>query len=357
MFWHHLHQRLAYHEWCFSRGITSQVKLCTIFSVRENHNRLVKITYPGTNNFTEFTYDGLGRNVKIVETESGSVTSTKQFVWCGTRNCEERNGSGSVTKMYFDRGQSISSASYCYALDHRGSVRELTDSSGVLQVQYGYQPYGQTATIQGTLSSDFQFSLYYRHERSGLYTTVFRDYLPSIARWLSRDPLGEEVDPNQYAFVGNNPLTIFDPLGLQGGLHQGNWVGQGWTSGAWIGEDHPQMPMLPGDYGPKGEPFRPPIDAHDKCGYIHDLCMHIGHSIGGSPEELQKQVCWNRDCHCEAADCFKRAGAWFKARVFKALCKSKRLKPGTYRPDPRFSSPPGAPIPGPTGPLRDLPSG
>ena len=29
----------------------------------------------------QFTYDGFGRNVEIVETVSGSVTSTKQFVW------------------------------------------------------------------------------------------------------------------------------------------------------------------------------------------------------------------------------------------------------------------------------------
>ena len=32
-----------------------------------------KVTYPGTNNYTQWTYDGFGRRVKEVETRSGSV--------------------------------------------------------------------------------------------------------------------------------------------------------------------------------------------------------------------------------------------------------------------------------------------
>ncbi|MBX3074687.1 hypothetical protein KF913_12230 [Candidatus Obscuribacterales bacterium] len=42
-----------------------------------------QITYPGTNNFSQLSYDGIGRNTKIVETVSGLVTSTRQFVWSG----------------------------------------------------------------------------------------------------------------------------------------------------------------------------------------------------------------------------------------------------------------------------------
>ena len=78
-------------------------------------NRMIKITYPGTGNYSAFSYDGLGRNVDIVETTSGSVTSTKQFVWCEDSKrpyqaCEERNISGAVTKQFFANGQTISGA-------------------------------------------------------------------------------------------------------------------------------------------------------------------------------------------------------------------------------------------------------
>jgi len=46
-------------------------------------NRLVQINYPGSGNYSQLTHDGLSKNVSIVETVGGSITSTKQFVWCG----------------------------------------------------------------------------------------------------------------------------------------------------------------------------------------------------------------------------------------------------------------------------------
>ena len=52
-------------------------------------NRLIKITYPGSGNNSQFTYDGFGRNVEIVETVSGSVTSTKQMVWASDKDATE----------------------------------------------------------------------------------------------------------------------------------------------------------------------------------------------------------------------------------------------------------------------------
>ncbi len=64
-------------------------------------NELVSIIYNyGTNagNHTEFTYNGLGQRVQIVErigttVGSGSITSTKQYVCVGGGIAEERNAS------------------------------------------------------------------------------------------------------------------------------------------------------------------------------------------------------------------------------------------------------------------------
>ena len=63
--------------------------------------------------------------MKIVETVSGSVTSTKQFI-----GGEERDGSGNVTKQFFSEGQRNGSNNYFYGRDHLSSARTMTDNSG-----------------------------------------------------------------------------------------------------------------------------------------------------------------------------------------------------------------------------------
>lgn len=181
-------------------------------------NRLIQITYPGTNNYSSFTYDGMNRNVKIVETVAGSVTSTKQFVWCGgSKPSEARDGTSAITAQYFGRGQTIGGTTnkYCYTLDHLGSVREVTDSSGTIQAQYGYDPYGQITNVQGTTDSDFGYARLYRHQASGLNLAAARAYSASLGRFLNRDPIEESGGSNLYAYAANNAISLTDPSGLQ----------------------------------------------------------------------------------------------------------------------------------------------
>jgi RHS repeat-associated protein len=179
-------------------------------------NRMIKITYPGTNNYSSLVYDGAGRNATIVETVGGSVTSTKQFVWAGSRRCEARNASGTITAQYFGRGEIIGGSAYPFTLDHIGGVREVTNSSGTVQSVYTYSPFGQQTAISQGVTSDFGFAGYYLHQGSGLNMTWFREFNPNSGRWLSRDPLGEAAGINRFAYVRNMPTGRADPLGLKG---------------------------------------------------------------------------------------------------------------------------------------------
>src|SRR5206468_1078196 len=52
---------------------------------------------------------------------------------------------------------------------------------------------------------------------ASLWMTKFRAYDPTIARWLSRDPLKNaeiEEGHNLFAYVQNDPVDFIDPLGL-----------------------------------------------------------------------------------------------------------------------------------------------
>ncbi len=97
--------------------------------------------------------------------------------------------------------------------DHLGSVRELTDSTGAIQTRYGFDPYGRTSKLQGSVDADFQFAGMYLHQRSQLNLTLYRAYSPVFGRWLSRDPLDGETD-NLMIYANNNPVGMKDPMGL-----------------------------------------------------------------------------------------------------------------------------------------------
>ena len=176
-------------------------------------NELASITYTGGAS-TVFSYDVLGHRIGIVEKNSGgTVISTKQLVWDGSKIAEERNVSNTVTKRFFAQGEQISGTSYYYTFDHLGSVREMTDGTGAIQARYDYDPYGRVTPLADNIPSDFQYAGYYEHAISGLNLTLFRAYDPVASRWLSRDPLGEITGPNLYGYVDNSPVNFYDPSG------------------------------------------------------------------------------------------------------------------------------------------------
>lgn len=136
-------------------------------------------------------YDPLNRIVKIVETRNGTVASTRQFIWAGDQLCEERDASGNVTRRFYNQGEQIAGTNYFYTRDHLGSVRELTDGSGIVQAAYNYDPFGRATKTQGSLDSDMQYAGMYAHQPSGLNLAVNRQYNSGLARWMSRDPIYE----------------------------------------------------------------------------------------------------------------------------------------------------------------------
>lgn len=203
----------------------------------DTENRLIQITYPGTGNNSQFTYDGLGNKVKIVETSAGSVTSTKQFVCCGSQICEERNASSAVTKQFFGWGQTLSGSNYFYTRDHLGSVRDVVDSTGTVQAHYEYDMYGQPTQTIASQSADFGYAGMYFHAPSGLNLATYRAYSPSLGRWINRDPAGERAGANLYQYAANGPTVYTDPLGLDPFGELGAAIGNAWnnTGGAVLG--------------------------------------------------------------------------------------------------------------------------
>ena len=180
----------------------------------------------------EFQYNGAGQRVQIHEKkyQSGTWQTVKRdyFIWDAAKIIQKRTTSTSYTKVsanYYGNGESrhggTSSSqkkNYFYTRDHLGSVSEMTDQSKVIKAAYRYSPWGERSRKFGDsegLDCEFGFTGHYYEPNSKLHLTWFRGYDAGLGRWLSPDPIGEAGWINLYAYVSNNPINLWDPLGLE----------------------------------------------------------------------------------------------------------------------------------------------
>jgi RHS repeat-associated protein len=229
-------------------------------------NRLTAIVYHlGTNagNHTEFAYDGISRRVQIVERTgttigSGTIDSTKNYLWIGSEMAEERDASNNVTKRFFAQGEQQAGTNYYYTRDHLGSVREMLNSSGSIVARYSYDPYGRTTLVSGSNLATKQYAKMYMHQPSGLYLTEYRALDASTGGWLSRDPMGEDGGVDLYGYVADDPIDLTDILGLAPCCNWTLSIGHGHVPGT--------MPAVPNTNNSYFEKHGNACTAYTGCG-------------------------------------------------------------------------------------------
>ena len=118
------------------------------------------------------------------------------------------------------RVQNADGSSYFQHVDWLGSSRlGVIGYSGHIAYDHTYAPFGED--YDDTNSTNLNFTGQTQDTAAGLYDFLLRQYSPSQGRWLVPDPSGmaavDITNPqtwNRYAYVGNNPLSNVDPLGL-----------------------------------------------------------------------------------------------------------------------------------------------
>jgi RHS repeat-associated protein len=81
------------------------------------------------------------------------------------------------------------------------------------------------------------------NDGTGLYYYRARYYLTGLGRFVSEDPIGLEGGYNTYAYVGGNPVSFVDPLGLR----ETRFPGQ---NPSHIPDDDPATPRPPFPHRP-----------------------------------------------------------------------------------------------------------
>jgi len=184
-------------------------------------DRLVRrseITSPAT---SSWRYDGENRRAEL--TEGGVV---RRYRWCGQDVCAVLDGASRVQSwVHAGRGEVNAGRRLVYAEDHLGSVRQVYDgATGHWLLGLEYDSHGRLKEVKCATASDCQrphngglslgYAGLYWHGASGLYLATYRAYDPRAMRWLSRDPIEEAGGVNLYGYVGGNPQSYTDSLGL-----------------------------------------------------------------------------------------------------------------------------------------------
>jgi RHS repeat-associated protein len=208
--------------------------------------RLMAVRDSGTGDVVErYAYDADGR---LAATYNGNGL-TQRFAWDGAQMVAARNGNG-VAKWDAVWGtldqllswrdlaaHPVGDVAVLPITDHRGSIVGAveSDASGTtLLAGADYTPMGRVATLDPTDDDaetcreegnpgtrcahpggmPFGFAGAWRSEATGLVYMRFRWYSPTLAQFLTPDPMGEVDSWNLYAYVGGDPINRWDPWGL-----------------------------------------------------------------------------------------------------------------------------------------------
>jgi RHS repeat-associated protein len=104
--------------------------------------------------------------------------------------------------------------------DNLGTPRQVTDTTNVSRWEWGNNdPFGNNTPNEnpasvGVFTYNLRFPGQYYDVETGKHYNYYRDFDPSIGRYLQSDPIGLRGGRNTYVYVASNPLLQRDPLGL-----------------------------------------------------------------------------------------------------------------------------------------------
>lgn len=97
--------------------------------------------------------------------------------------------------------------------DQVGRPEEVTDGSGV--VVWRAQNFAFTQNVMNAgIALNLGFPGQYYDAETSAWNNGYRDYKSVLGRYVESDPIGLSAGVNTYAYVGNDPTSNTDPLGL-----------------------------------------------------------------------------------------------------------------------------------------------
>ncbi|MCG7981418.1 MAG: hypothetical protein JAY90_01560, partial [Candidatus Thiodiazotropha lotti] len=197
----------------------------------DDQNRMVGFGNTGTT--ASYGYNGKGERVR--KTVNGTITRFR-FGPSGALLGEYDQTGQAIREYVYLEGQPVAQlqgtapvqVSYLHT-DHLGAVVKATDGAGSVVWDSDRRPFGERVETVAQVEMLLGFPGQYFDEESGNYYNYFRDYDPTIGRYLQSDPIGLDGGINTYAYVGGNPIRRIDIYGLAWAPCEGNSAAECWV--------------------------------------------------------------------------------------------------------------------------------
>lgn len=183
--------------------------------------RLVTTVW-GSAAVNQLAYNALGQRVsRTYKPQSGGAMVTELYHYDEAGHLiSVTNTTGTLIREYIYNGNQLvgfvtGGILYFVHSDHLTTPQVVTNQSQAVVWVADYEPFGKAKLgLLNSISLDSRFPGQYVDSETGNYYNYFRDYDPSIGRYIESDPIGLNGGINTYAYVGGDPIQYSDALGL-----------------------------------------------------------------------------------------------------------------------------------------------
>ncbi len=152
---------------------------------------------------THYVFDLSG---KLIAETKADGTLIREYIYLGSQ----------PIALITQAGDPASQHTYFTHNDHLGTPRILTNASQDKVWEIHTTPFGEIhQEIASGVEQLLAFPGQYRDGETGYSYNYYRDYDPSLGRYIQSDPIGLEGGLNTYGYVGGNPAGFSDFYGLR----------------------------------------------------------------------------------------------------------------------------------------------